>query len=189
MLEPRARRLDERPDLKAFDVGRYSWGHLVLTNRTPGSVLTIGQFCSFAYGTRIVLGGEHHADWVTTYRFTAYEPFRDLYGKPDATVTGGHVTIGNDVWTGHDALILSGVTIGDGAVIGAGSVVRQDIPPYAIVAGNPARVAGFRFQPEQIEALRRIAWWDWSEERIVQSLDLMLSEDIQKFIEAHDTGG
>lgn len=184
---PPARRLDQRPDLAELEVGRYSWGHLRIANRSPGCVLSIGQFCSFAQGTEVLLGGEHRADFVTTYRFGAYPPFDEWYGRvPGDAVARGDVTIGNDVWIGHGSMILSGVTVGDGAIVGAGSVVRQDVPPYATVLGNPARVAGFRFSPEQIEALLRIRWWDWSDERIVASLDLMMSDDIQAFIDAHD---
>src|SRR5699024_7768019 len=100
--------------------------------------------------------------------------------------TRGDVTIGNDVWIGNDCTIISGVTLNDGVVVGAGSVVRQSAPPYAIVVGNPARVAGFRFPPEQIEALLRIKWWDWSEERLTSALDHILSDNIQAFIDAYD---
>src|SRR5699024_12287684 len=74
----------------------------------------------------------------------------------------------------------------DGVVVGAGSVVRQNVPPYAIVAGNPARVAGFRFPPEQIEALLRIKWWDWSVEQITEAIDLLMADDIQTFIDTYD---
>src|SRR5699024_1736066 len=87
---------------------------------------------------------------------------------------------------GHECLILSGVTLGDGVVVGAGSVVRQNVPPYAIVAGNPARVAGFRFPPEQIKALLRIKCWDWSVEQITEAIDLLMADDIQAFIDAYD---
>lgn len=181
------RRLDQRPDLARYDIGRYSWGHLKIANRSPGSALTIGHFCSLAAGTEVLLGGEHRTDFVTTYRFGEYPPFDGWYQPDGPTARGlGDIVIGNDVWIGHDALILSGVTVGDGAVVGAGSVVRSNVPPYAVVLGNPARVAGFRFTPEQIAALLRIQWWDWSDERIADSLDLMMSEDIQRFIDAHD---
>lgn len=185
-----ATRLDERADLADYDIGRYSWGHLTVSSRGPGTTLTVGQFCSFAYGTHVVLGGEHRADFVSTYRFPAYAPFNATHRHlADATsVSKGGVTIGNDVWLGHQTLVLSGVTIGDGAIIGAGSVVRHDIPPYAIVAGNPARVAGFRFPPEQIEALLRIRWWDWPLERISLHLETLLSDDIGAFIEAAEAG-
>lgn len=186
---PPARRLDQRPDLAQFEIGRYSWGHLRIANRSPGCVLKVGQFCSFAFGTEVLLGGEHRADFVTTYRFGKYPPFSQWYEPVRGdTVARGDVVIGNDVWIGHESVILSGVTLGDGVIVGAGSVVRQNVPAYAIVLGNPARVAGFRFSPEQIEALLRIRWWDWSDERIVASLDLMMSEDIQGFIDAHDAG-
>ena len=185
---PPAQRLDQRSDLKQFEIGRYSWGHLTVSNRTPGAGLAIGQFCSFAYGVHILLGGEHRVDFVSTYRFPAYAEFAEKAGHLAAKTsrTHGGVTVGNDVWIGSEALILSGVTIGDGAVIGAGSVVRQDVPPYAIVAGNPGRVAGFRFPKEQIEALLRIRWWDWELDKIVDSLDLMMSEDVQLFIDRFD---
>lgn len=186
VLDPPPRRLDERPDLAEFDIGRYSWGHLRIANRSPGSILRVGAFCSFAAGTEVLLGGEHRSDFVTTYRFGTYPPFDAWYQSKDSARARGDVTIGNDVWIGHESVVLSGVTLGDGVVVGAGSVVRQDIPPYAIVLGNPARVAGFRFAPEQIEALLRIRWWEWDDERIVGSLDLMMSDDIQWFIDAHD---
>lgn len=187
---PPAARLDERADLADYDIGRYSWGHLTVSSRGPGTTMSIGQFCSFAYGTHIVLGGEHRADFVSTYRFPAYAPFNQTHRHlADVTsVSRGGVVIGNDVWLGHQALVLSGVTIGHGAIIGAGSVVRHDIPPYAIVAGNPARVAGFRFPPEQIEALLAIAWWDWPLDRIGRHLDRLLSDDVSAFIQAAETG-
>ena len=183
---PPATRLDQRADLEHYDIGRYSWGHLTVSSRGPGTMLTVGQFCSFAFGTHVVLGGEHRADFVSTYRFAAYPPFNETHRHlaENTSVTKGAVVIGNDVWLGHQTLVLSGVTIGDGAIIGAGSVVRHDIPPYAIVAGNPARVAGFRFAPEQIEALLEVKWWNWPVETIARHLDSMLSDDIDGFITA-----
>jgi acetyltransferase-like isoleucine patch superfamily enzyme len=185
---PPGRRLDERDDLKQFSIGRYSWGHLTVSSRTPGATLEIGQFCSLAHGAHVLLGGEHRADFVTMYRFPAYPEFRDHIGHltPKVTATRGSVSVGNDVWLGNDVMILSGVVIGNGAVIGAGSVVRQAVPPFAIVAGNPARVAGFRFPPEQVSALQRIAWWDWPIEKIVGAFELLLSDGIQDFIDLYD---
>lgn len=187
-LLPPASRLDLRPDLAEYEIGRYTWGHLTVSYRTPGTALRVGQFCSFAYGCRIVLGGEHRVDHVSTYRFPAYPPFGTGQEDRAAQTVGsrGDVTIGNDVWIGHESMILSGVTLADGVVVGAGSVVRQNAPPYAIVVGNPARVAGFRFTPEQIEALLRIRWWDWSEERLIAATDALASPDIEDFIASHD---
>lgn len=182
---PLGKRLDQHPDLRGYQVGRYSWGHLTVSDRTPGTQLRIGQFCSLAYGCHVILGGEHRTDFVSTYRFPAYKPFKDNHAHlaPATVAAKGDVTIGNDVWIGHQTLILSGVEIGDGVVVGAGSVVRRNVPPYAILAGNPARVTGFRFDPDQIESLLRIRWWDWPVERIVDSMDLLMSADIQQFID------
>lgn len=189
-LLPPASRLDERPDLTDYEIGRYSWGHLTVPYRTAGARLSIGQFCSFAYGCMIILGGEHRTDFVSTYRFPAYPPFNEMYGhlKHETVRARGDVTIGNDVWIGQQALILSGVTLGDGVVVGAGSVVRQSAPPYAIVVGNPARVAGYRFAADQIEALERIKWWDWPEHKIVEAMNPLMSDDIENFINTFDPG-
>lgn len=183
---PPAARLDERPDLAAYDIGRFSWGHLTVSSRGPGTSLRVGQFCSFAHGTHIILGGEHRADFISTYRFPAYPPFKETHQHlaDDTSVSKGAVDIGNDVWLGHQSLILSGVTIGDGAIIGAGSVVRQNVPAYAIVAGNPARVAGFRFPPEQIADLLELKWWDWPVERIQSHVEQLMSDDVAAFLQA-----
>lgn len=187
LLVPQARRLDERPDLQQYDIGKYSWGHLTIANKSPGCALTVGRYCSFAFGVEVFLGGEHRTDFVSTYRFGKYPPFDEWYAPSEQTAVGrGDITIGNDVWIGRGAMILSGVTLGDGVIVGAGSVVRQSAPPYAIVVGNPARVAGFRFAPEQIEALLRIRWWDWDEERVRGALEQIMSDDIQAFIDSYD---
>lgn len=177
-------RLDLRPDLAAFDIGRFTWGYLAVTDRHPGSTLRIGQFCSFAYGTHIVLGGEHRSDFVSTYRFPAYPPFSERFGDmaDETRATKGDVVVGNDVWIGQQALIMSGATVGDGAIVGAGSVVRRDVPPYGIVAGNPARVVGYRFTPEQISELLEIKWWNWPLERVTSNMSLLMSDDIDAFI-------
>jgi acetyltransferase-like isoleucine patch superfamily enzyme len=184
---PEPARLDTRKDLKDYDIGAYTWGHLTVSNRS--NHLKIGKFCSFAYGCHILLGGDHRTDWVTTYRFPAYAPFNKSLActslQNDSVTSRGDVVIGNDVWIGTDCLILSGVTIGDGAVIGAGSVVRRELPPYSIAYGNPARVIGKRFSDDIIEKLLEIKWWDWEIEKIIEALPLLLSENIEKFIECY----
>jgi serine acetyltransferase len=95
----------------------------------------------------------------------------------------GDIIIENDVWIGATATIMSGVKISNGAVIGAGSVVTKDVPPYAIVAGNPAKVVKYRFTEEQIEKLLSIAWWDWEEIKIRDNAMKMWSDDINGFID------
>ncbi|MEW5726856.1 MAG: DapH/DapD/GlmU-related protein, partial [Pseudomonadota bacterium] len=93
------------------------------------------------------------------------------------------VRIGNDVWIGAAAMILDGVTIGDGAVVAAGAVVTREVPPYAIVGGNPAKVIRYRFPPEIVEELQRIAWWDWPDRRI-KDFEPFFYGPIQSFLEA-----
>lgn len=126
--------------------------------------IVIGKYCSVAEGVRFILSGEHNHQSVSTF------PFVDRYTKKKLsykdTHTKGPIEVGNDVWIGFNALILSGVKIGDGAVIGAGSVVATDVPPYAIVVGNPCHVKKYRFSEMQIAMLLRIAWWNWPDELI-----------------------
>ena len=98
------------------------------------------------------------------------------------SISKGPIIVGNDVWIGFRSIILSGVTIGDGAVIYAGSVVTKDIPPYAIVAGVPAKIIRYRFDAKTIERLARVAWWDWPDEVIKSRLDdfLISGEEFSK---------
>jgi acetyltransferase-like isoleucine patch superfamily enzyme len=120
----------------------------------------MGAFCSIVKGVTILLGGEHHTEWVTTFPFPVlWRAARQIRGHPK---TKGEIIIGNDVWIGQDALILSGVTIGDGAVIAARAVVTKNIEPYSIVAGNPARVIRKRLLEEAIARLLAVAWWAWT---------------------------
>ena len=95
------------------------------------------------------------------------------------------MTIGNDVWIGRNVIIISGVKIGDGSVIGAGSVVTKDVPPYAIAAGNPAKIVRMRFDEETIKKLLKIEWWNWSLERVLANLPYLLSNDIAEFVKIH----
>jgi carbonic anhydrase/acetyltransferase-like protein (isoleucine patch superfamily) len=108
---------------------------------------------------------------------------------PSASAISGHpktkgdVIIGSDVWIGTEAVILSGVKVGDGAVIGARAVVAKDVPPYAVVAGNPSRIVKWRFEPAIVERLLRVAWWNWSEESIDKVLPFLLDTDISQFLD------
>lgn len=118
-----------------------SWGH-------QDEGLSIGHFVSIAEGVRFLLGGNHPYKGFSTYPFKV-----KLLGHSREAQTKGRIVIGDDVWIGANAMILSGVTVGQGAIIGAGSVVASDIPPYAIVVGNPARVLRYRFSPSVIAKL------------------------------------
>ena len=144
-----------------FDVGAYSYGRPKVRFPESGRRLSIGRYCSIADRVEILLGGGHRLDWVSTYPFAA---MRGLW--PDARAPGdfhtarGDVTIGHDVWLGSGCMILSGVTVGHGAVVAARAVVTRDVPPYAVAAGSPARVVRHRFDAETVDALVRAAWWD-----------------------------
>jgi acetyltransferase-like isoleucine patch superfamily enzyme len=175
--------LSFRENLSDYDIGQWTFGHLEVRSWAKGGSLKIGKFCGISHGVTVYLGGEHRIDWITAY------PFPSLFGVqekfPGYPRIKGDVVIGNDVWIGENAIIMSGVEIGDGAVIGAGCVVRRDVPPYAICAGNPGRVSGFRFEKEQIQALRKVAWWDWEIDKIKEAWPLLLSQDLEPFLEKY----
>jgi acetyltransferase-like isoleucine patch superfamily enzyme len=168
-------------------VGRHTYGHnQIKVHFGRFAELTIGNFCSIAPRCDVFLGGDHRVDWVSTFPFRAFPEHWpnavDIGGHP---TTRGDVTVGNDVWIAWDTTIMSGVTIGDGAVIAARSTVTKDVPPYAIVGGNPASVLRYRFDPHQIEALLAIRWWDWSDDRIAASVPQLCSGDVDAFIAAN----
>jgi acetyltransferase-like isoleucine patch superfamily enzyme len=169
-----------------MNVGRHTYGvkHGLIVFKDAAE-LTIGSFCSFAPQFRIFLGGNHRIDWVTTFPFGHRDPFND--GGEGHPTTNGDVTIGNDVWVGAYASIMSGVTIGDGAVIAANAHVVKDVEPYEIVGGNPARHIRFRFEPDVINVLQRLKWWELPDEEIHKIIPILTAKpDIKKLWELHD---
>jgi acetyltransferase-like isoleucine patch superfamily enzyme len=145
--------------------------------------LCVGSYCSL--GGTYILGGNHGPDRVTTYALRIYWGL-DGAGQDGVPVPTGDTVVGNDVWTGEACVIMPGRTIGDGAIVAAGAVVTKDVPPYAIVGGNPAKLIRYRFGDEQIAALLEIRWWDWPEEKVRAAVPVM-GEDIDAFI-AHARG-
>ncbi len=168
-----------------FEIGECTYGSPNVIKEKDYGNLKIGKFCSIASGVTFFLIGDHRMDWVSTY------PFKRLYKKASCfsgwPKVKGDIIVGNDVWIGFDAVILGGITIGNGAVVGAYSVVAKDIPPYAIVVGNPARIIKYRFGNEIINQLNKIAWWDWPIEKIEEAFPQMLSTDIEAFINKYRT--
>lgn len=141
--------------------------------KANGDSLKIGKFCSIGAGAKFIFNAANH----TLHSLSSY-PFPVMNGewqvpgmKPsDAWDNHGDITIGNDVWIGFEALILAGVTIGDGAIIGARAVVTKDVPPYTIVGGVPAKPIRKRFDDATVARLLELRWWDWPAEKIQKAI-------------------
>jgi len=165
-----------------FEIGEYTYGLPKVLAR-PDAKLRIGKFCSIGGGVVINVGRRHRTDIATTYPFWAFPDYwpkaRDLKREEWQYAQKGDVTIGNEVWIGQGALIMPAVTIGDGAVIGAGAVVTKDVEPYSIVGGNPARLIRKRFDDKTIQRLLEIRWWDWPMEKINENLHLICSNNLE----------
>jgi len=143
------------------------------------SQLRIGNYCSVAADVKFFLSHGHRTDWITSYPFTGSDDFwRAGRALDDTKVSKGSIVLGSDVWVGNGAHILSGVSIGHGAIIATASVVTRDVPPFAFVAGNPGRVIRYRFGEEQIVALLALRWWDWPEDKVREHLPVLCSGDI-----------
>lgn len=168
-----------------FEIGEFSYGRPKVRFPESGRRLTIGRFCSIADRVEILLGGNHRVDWVSTFPFAAmtglFPTARDLDGHH---ASGGDVTIGHDVWLGSGAIILSGVSVGHGAVVAARAVVTRSVPPYAIVGGNPAKLIRYRFDEASIAALLESAWWDLPRGEIEPLIPLLQSERVTDLIAA-----
>ncbi len=165
-----------------YTIGNYTYGLPKVYDWDDGTKLTIGKYCSIAENVTILLGGNHRADWVTTYPFPAIADFPDAKEISGHPASKGDVVIGNDVWIAYGCIILSGVTISDGAIIAAGAVVTKDVSAYSIVAGNPAREVKKRFDQKQIDRLLEISWWNWSEQKVKENFKSLCNEDITLFI-------
>jgi acetyltransferase-like isoleucine patch superfamily enzyme len=148
---------------------------------TEGARIVVGSFCSISPEVRVIGGGEHVTSRASSFPMNTFlfDPAKRT--SPDAADTGPTV-VGNDVWIGMGAIILSGVTIGDGAVVGAGAVVDTSVPPYAVVAGNPARLVRYRFPGDIRDRLLAIRWWDWDDE-VIRSLEPWFMGDVATFLE------
>ncbi|MEG2788685.1 MAG: CatB-related O-acetyltransferase [Romboutsia sp.] len=146
--------------------------------------LYIGKFCSIAQGVRIFLGGNHRNDWLTTYPFNSLLPeYSYIEGHP---TSNGDVIIGNDVWIASNVNIMSGIKIGNGVTIAANSHVVKDVPDYAIVGGNPAKIIRYKFDNDVIKKLLEIRWWDWNIEHLSEIIPIIQSENINELFEYYN---
>ncbi len=147
-----------------------------------GDKLKVGKFCSIACGAKFLFtSANHKMHSISTYPFPIFfeEWGLDVTNITSAWDNKGDIVIGNDVWIGYEAIVLSGVTIGDGAIIGTRAVVTKDVPPYTIVGGIPAKPIRKRFSDEVISKLLELQWWNWPENRIKENIDVIQSGRIK----------
>lgn len=147
-----------------------------------GDKLIIGKFCAIAKGIEFIMNGANHKiNSITTYPFNI---MGNGWEKSAPSLTDlklkGDTIVGNDVWIGQNVTVLPAVHIGDGAIIGANSVVAKDIPPYSVAVGNPCEVKRKRFDEDLIEYLLQIKWWDWNSEKIFKNMEALCSGDLTK---------
>ena len=165
-------------------IGKYSYGTPAICWDVTDAKLTIGNFCSIGTNVKIYLGNGvgHDTTFVSTYPFGYIHQSIFPNVKNLSRNTNGDVTIGNDVWIGANVTIMSGVKIGDGAVIANNSHVVKNVEPYSLVGGNPAKHVRSRFKKPQIEALLKIQWWNWSDEKINRHIHLLVNPNVDEFI-------
>jgi acetyltransferase-like isoleucine patch superfamily enzyme len=153
-----------------FTVGKHTYRYKQLfSNNSYVRLKSIGKFCSLGHNLTIAQGN-HPMHFVSTHPFLYDKKYGFLKQNVANDIINEPVTIGNDVWIGLNVTVFPNVNIGNGAVIGAGSLVNRDVPPYAIVAGVPAKIIRYRFTPEQIEQLEQLKWWDLPDKEIKQKL-------------------
>ena len=178
--------------------GKYSTGCLT----DHWLVESVGAFCSFAVGVDVV--SNHAIDYISTHPFLYhnskinevmpddYDDYNGFPGHLDGVQPHGivrklrRITIGNDVWLGKNVTITNGANIGNGVIAGAGAVITKDVPDYAIVGGVPAKIIRYRYSQEQIDALNRIKWWDWTDDEIRERYDDFYLP-IEQFVEKYDS--
>lgn len=163
-----------------YTVGVGTYGIPEVLEFGDDTVLKVGSYTSIADGVRILLGGEHRTDWLTTYPFPAM--IDNLDDIKDYAPSKGDVVIGSDCWICADAVILSGVTIGHGAIVAAGAMVTRDVPPYSVVGGNPCKFIRWRFEEEVREELLQSAWWDWPVDEVKSVARTLCSADLEAFL-------
>lgn len=149
-----------------------------------GDKLIIGKFCSLASDVTFIMnGGNHRTDWITNYPFPIFGAGWEA-AMPEAWPNKGDTVVGNDVWFGYQATVMPGIHIGDGAIIATKAVVTKDVPPYAIVGGNPSQVIRMRFEATVVARLLDIRWWDWEIGKITRNVQAICSGDLEALTNA-----
>ncbi|MEQ8312265.1 MAG: type B chloramphenicol O-acetyltransferase [Sphingopyxis sp.] len=184
--------LDRQVTNPNISVGRYSYysgyyhGHSFddcarfLASDEGVDRLVIGSFCSIGSGAAFIMAGNqgHRSDWISSFPFFWMPEVSAFAGAANAFLPAGDTIVGHDVWIGSEAMIMPGVTIGDGAVIGSRALVSRDVEPYAIVAGNPAKAIRKRFGDADIARLRALEWWNWSDDQLRGAMPILTSGDV-----------
>ena len=159
-------------NINKVSVGNYTYGNINMYHSGNGDEnLKIGSYCSIAPEVTFLLASEHNFNGISTYPFKV-----KFLGEANEASSKGSITVGDDVWIGYGAIIMSGVTIGQGAIIGAGSIVTKDVPPYAIVAGNPAKIIKYRFSEDVITKLLNIDFSFLSKEKMKELSEYLYTE-------------
>lgn len=161
------------------DCARY-----LAADRTDVDKLIIGSYCSIGSGAVFMMAGNqgHQHQWASTFPFF-YQENSVFDGANDGFERQGDTVIGHDVWIGSEAMIMAGVTVGDGAVIASRAVVTKDVAPYSIVGSNPAKHIRYRFSEHEVSQLLAMQWWQWRDEELQGAMDLLCSADIQGLYE------
>ncbi|WP_312303500.1 type B chloramphenicol O-acetyltransferase [Chryseobacterium sp.] len=174
-------------------VGKYSYysgyyhGHsfddcarYLLPDRDDVDKLIIGSYCSIGTGASFIMCGNqgHRHDWISSFPFFYMSEVEFFQNSKDAFELAGDTVIGNDVWIGTEAMVMPGITIGDGAVIGSRALITKDVEPYTIMGGNPAKSIKKRFSEHHIDLLLEMKWWEWDERILKDAMQILCSADI-----------
>lgn len=167
-------------------IGRYTYGVTFESLYGCGlkSPFEIGSFCSIGENVTFMCRAHHPTHIASTFPFETR--FEGGPSDPDIYIGKTGIIIGNDVWMGRGAVVMPAVTIGTGAIVGAGAIVTKDIPPYAIVGGVPAKIIRYRSSAEVIDSMLKIAWWGWSDEKIRENMD-SFGLPIEDFVKQHNS--
>ncbi len=165
---------------RIITMGAYSYGKPKIIFDSSQYTVTIGKFCSIAKNVTFLLASNHQIDFISTFPFASFFPHLD-HVVSNVTYKG-NIIVGNDVWIGYGATILPGISIGNGAIIGAMSVVTKDVSDYAIVAGNPAREIRKRFDDTTIKKFLKQKWWNYDIAYIQKNIRYFTSRDTKKFL-------
>jgi acetyltransferase-like isoleucine patch superfamily enzyme len=170
------------------DRGTYFDRNVNIISWSNDYVINVGKYCSIGRDCNFFLHANHRYDWITTSSQLwgpVTNEIAQMHMEMGHPTCNGDITVGNDVWIGAKSTIMSGVKIGDGAIVAANSVVTKDVEPYAIVGGNPSKLIRYRFDENQIKDLLEISWWNWNESKIREEAMILWSKDINYFIEKH----